>query len=143
METCDTNILFDSLNPESPFHRNASAYLRRQSENEEFVLCELVLSELYGLLRSAAISRKPMTASQAAAMIQELRSNPRWRVYDYPGGLMNDVWKRAAAMQFPRTGIYDARLALTLRHFGVTRFATRNVKHFAGYGFERVFDPTA
>lgn len=35
--------------------------------------------------------------------------------------------------------INNARLAFTLRHHGVTHFATANEKHFAGFGFERVW----
>ena len=38
---------------------------------------------------------------------------------------------------------HDSRLALTLRHHGVTDFATRNGAHFAGFGFARVRNPLA
>lgn len=34
--------------------------------------------------------------------------------------------------------IIDARIAFTLIHFGVTRFATLNVKHFVSFGFAEV-----
>jgi hypothetical protein len=37
--------------------------------------------------------------------------------------------------------IFDARLALTLRHHGVTEFATRNQAHFTPFGFHRVWNP--
>lgn len=37
--------------------------------------------------------------------------------------------------------IYDARLAYTLLRHGVTEFATRNPKHFARYGFSRIWNP--
>ncbi|NJK91406.1 MAG: type II toxin-antitoxin system VapC family toxin [Blastochloris sp.] len=37
--------------------------------------------------------------------------------------------------------IIDARLAFTLRHHGVTHFATANTKHFESFGFERVWNP--
>ena len=32
-------------------------------------------------------------------------------------------------------------LALTLRHHGVTEFATRNEAHFTNFGFTRVWNP--
>ena len=35
----------------------------------------------------------------------------------------------------------DARLALTLRHHGVTEFATANLKDFEGFGFAKVWNP--
>jgi uncharacterized protein len=37
--------------------------------------------------------------------------------------------------------VFDARLALTLRHHGVTEFAARNDSHFASFGCTRVFNP--
>ena len=33
---------------------------------------------------------------------------------------MNAVWQRAATANFPRQAIFDARLALTIRHHGKT-----------------------
>lgn len=56
---------------------------------------------------------------------------------------MSAVWKLAAAPGFARRRIYDARLALTLRHHGVTTFLTRNARDFSGFGFEQVVDPFA
>ena len=41
------------------------------------------------------------------------------------------------------TNIYDIRLALTLRHYRVTHFATANAKHFQGFGFDKVWNPLA
>lgn len=40
-----------------------------------------------------------------------------------------------------RRRLFDARLALTLRHRGVHEFATRNVNDFSDFGFSRVWDP--
>lgn len=47
----------------------------------------------------------------------------------------------AATADFAIRRIVDARLALTLRHHGVTDFATSNVKDFEGFGFTRVWNP--
>ncbi len=33
------------------------------------------------------------------------------------------------------------RFTLTLRHLGVTQFATTNAKQFEGFGFEKVWNP--
>ena len=111
--------------------------------SRDFRICELALAELYGLLRNPVVMQKAVSPREAAEAIGMLRSRPAWPVLDYPGGLMDEVWRRASEPQFPRTGVFDARLALTLRHYGVTHFATRNVKHFQDYGFEKVYDPTA
>ena len=54
---------------------------------------------------------------------------------------MREVWRYAAAPEFARRRIIDARLALTLRTAGVTEFATCNLKDFADFGFDRVWNP--
>ena len=45
------------------------------------------------------------------------------------------LWNAAAAPAFARRRIYDLRIALCLQAFGVTDFATSNVKHFEDTGF--------
>lgn len=51
--------------------------------------------------------------------------------------------QRVARPRTPYRVLFDARLALTLRHHGVTELATCNTKDFQGYGFTRVWDPLA
>jgi uncharacterized protein len=55
--------------------------------------------------------------------------------------LIEDVWRFAAQPNISRRIVFDARLVLTLRHHGVAEFATRNNKHFTGFGFSRVWNP--
>ena len=86
------------------------------------------------------VCARPLAAQKAVEMSRAFRSHPKWRVVDYVPSVANELWKRALAL--PATlQIYDARLALTLRHHGVTQFATRNMKDFQGFGFKRVWDP--
>ena len=54
---------------------------------------------------------------------------------------MDQVWKLAGSRDFAFRRIIDARLALTLRHHGVTELATTNEKDLAGFGFRRVWNP--
>ena len=133
-----------ALDSESRWHPEARQYLESVTESADFALCELVLFELYGLLRNPVVCRQPYSAPEAARVIQRFRGHRRWAVLDYPGpqaGLMKKVWEAAAQNTFPYKRIYDLRLALTLRHHGVTEFATRNVKDFEGCGFQRVWNP--
>lgn len=37
--------------------------------------------------------------------------------------------------------VFDARLALTLRHHGVTELPTRNEAHLTGFGFTPLWNP--
>ncbi len=141
MISCDTNILFYSLNSECAEYPGARSFLKAHSEDGNFAVCELVLVELYVLLRNPKMNKSPATAEQAVSVVRQFRSNPCWRVIDYPGGLMNEIWKHAEKKDFSYRSIFDARLALTLMNHGVKDFATRNVKDFESYGFNKVWDP--
>ena len=139
----DTNILFPALEASHPDHGAARAWLESMVGNESFALCELVLTEVYTLLRNAAICAKPLSAAAAVALIENLRGNPAWLLLDHPGpGLMDKVWGVARQTESARR-IYDIRLALTLRHAGVRSFATANIRDFRSFGFEKVWNPLA
>lgn len=137
----DTNILFHACHAGSALHASARSFLSSHAEDDRFAVCELVLVELYGLIRNPAVVERPLSPRQAVEICQEFRQNRHWLVIDYPGGLMGEVWRRAAIQEFARRRIYDVRLALTLRHYGVTELATRNTRDFQDCGFARVWDP--
>ena len=141
--SCDTNVLFAALDSDSVHHAAAIVFLNGMKKSEQFGLCELVLVELYGLLRNPTVSKRPQNGSEAARVIQQFRSQPHWLILDCPGStsdVMRRLWELAAMVDFPYRRVYDARLALTLRYHGVTEFATRNVKDFAGTG-ARLLNP--
>lgn len=141
MISADTNLFFAWLNQAHPAHGRAAAWFAEKNATRDFAVCELVLVELYGLFRNPVILLEPLSAKDAAATIQQLRIHPHWNLIDYPGGLMEEVWRLAASGDFARRRIYDARLARTLRHHGVTEFATANIKDFEGFGFSKVWNP--
>lgn len=143
MISADTNLLFAWLNRDHAWHVPAVRWFVGQTDNSDFVIGELCLVELYGLLRNPTVVGRPLDGPAAVEVIQPLRGHPRWELVDYPGDLMSQVWNAAAAPGFARRRIYDARLALTLRHHGVTEFATANVKDFQDFGFTRVWNPLA
>ena len=144
MTSCDTNILFVALEASRPGHAEARAFLEGRRDDPDFAVCELVLMELYVLLRNPVVAKRPLSAGEAAAIIRSLRSNPSWDVLDQPGPagqVMEELWERAGEEGFVRRRIFDVRLALTLRHHGVTEFATANGKDFGEFGFARVWNP--
>ena len=103
-----------------------------------------MLVELYVLLRNPAVLKNPLAPDDAVSIIQAFRQHPTWTLIDYPGGVpgvMDEVWRHGGQPQVGRRVIFDARLALTLKHHGVTEFATRNDSHFGGFGFARVWNP--
>jgi toxin-antitoxin system PIN domain toxin len=145
MTSCDTNILYAACNQDAVGHEAARAFLSSFAQSPDFVLCEQVLMELYGLLRNPSVNKRPLSAREAVALIQRFRSNPRWRIVDVPPDRthMDKVWKTASCDGFAFRRLFDLRLAETLLAHGVDSFATRNLKDFAACGFGRLFDPCA
>ena len=143
MTSIDANILLYSNSEASPHHAAAQAF-RKTCRSDDVALSEFVLSEVYLHLRNPAVLDAPLSPAEAVAVIQSYRQHPRWRVLGFPPrsrDLHAALWKAAAAPDFARRRIYDLRIALCLQAFGVTDFATANVKHFEETGFSRVWNP--
>ena len=141
MISCDTNILLHAYNLHSNLHETAMKFLSDKAENRNFAISELVLIELYVLLRNPVVIKKPLSGEKAVEICQRYRENHNWRLIDYPGTLMTKIWDRVSHPDEGRRNIFDARLAFTLRYHGVTDFATCNTKHFNNYEFDRVWNP--
>ena len=143
MTSCDTNIMFAAVKTDDPHHAAAYAFLQAHHNDQRFVLCEQTLAELYCLVRNPTLAARPLDAAAATAIIQQFRASPVWRIVDVPGEarIMDGVWRTAATSGIAYRRIFDLRLAATLRHHGVTDFATRNTRDFSGLGFARVWDP--
>jgi len=141
--SCDTNILLYAYNRDAPEYEAAITFLRGHLKNQDFALSELVLVELYNLLRNPAVLGKSLSAKGATDVIAELRSNSYWTVLPGNPDIWDSVWTVAAQPNFPRRAIFDARLAYSLAADGVTQFATRNIKDFARFNTFEVFDPIA
>ena len=140
MISIDTNLLLYSLNRDCPEHGAARAFVEACAGRRDVAIAELVLVELYVLLRNPAVVRQPLDAVDAAALCRAFRRHPRWALVD-TAGVMDRVWAAAARPGVARRHVFDARLAHTLLDNGVTELATRNTRDFEGFGFERVFDP--
>lgn len=144
MLTADTNLFIHAADPDSARHVRATEFFREVSAGEEeFVLCELVLIELYMQLRNPAVFKKPYSAREASGYCRALKQNPVWRCLDYDAAISAKLWDYASSTRAGFRHIIDARLALTLRHHGVSHFATVNVKHFQEFGFVRAWNPLA
>ena len=144
MISFDTNILFFAYASDRPEHAMAKEFLDGQSRAADVVLCEFVLIEFYRLLRNPAVLTKPLNPGEAASVIDAWRSHPTWRIAGFTADsrkVHDELWKHAGQTGFAARRIFDARLALVLRDFGVTEFATANVKDFQGFGFKKVWNP--
>ncbi len=136
----DTKILLYAQNRDCPENERAFEYVVSCGQREDVALCELVLVELYILLRNPAVLQRPLSADQAADICQAYRQNPRWRLIEN-APVMDQIWTLAGQPDFPRRRIFDARIALTLLHHGVTELATANEKDFGGFGLQKVWNP--
>lgn len=144
MLSLDANLLLYCYSEAAPQHAAAYKFITSLNDREDVALSEFVLTEFYLLLRNPAVLAKPLTAPQAVAVIQNYRRHPRWKVLGFPPdsrALHARLWEIAAQPGIARRRIYDTRTALTLRAFGVTEFATTNVKDFEGFGFAKVWNP--
>lgn len=140
----DTNVLFYAVNGDSPFHDGAKRFLESIQTDENVVLSELVLIELYRLLRNTVINEEPLAAGPAAEVIELYRRHPHWLLVALPveqRRFHDRLWKVAGDRLFPYRRVYDARLALSLVQQGVSEFATVNEKDFGDFGFRRVWNP--
>ena len=130
MISFDTNLLLYSLNQDCAEYRDARAFFELLPTTPGAVaICELILVELYVLLRNPAVVSKPLEPADAVSLVPTFRQHPAWVLIDYPGqtsGVMDELWRLATQPNSGRRIVFDARLALTLRHHGVTEFATRN-----------------
>jgi toxin-antitoxin system PIN domain toxin len=136
----DTNILAYARISDSPWHDAAKSFLQDLSHDPDVVISELVLLELYLLLRNEKILSPPLSPEEAVQECQHFRAHPRWQLFE-SADVMSDVWPIAASIGFPRRRIVDIRLAKTLQSAGVTHFATANVQDFTGLGFQKVWNP--
>ncbi len=143
MVSCDTNILFAASNPDAEMHDAALAFVNAHSDDPLFAIAEQTLVELYCLLRNPSVQKRPLSASEAVAVVSAYRHNPVWTVIDIPPTpeAMNAVWRRAASKTFARRRIHDVRLAETLKYWGVDEFYTRNVRDFEDLGFRILSNP--
>ena len=142
----DTNLFIHAADPDSPHHAKARRFfdtVASGTRDHEFVLCELVMVELYMQLRNAAIFAKPYSSRESADYCTALKQNPVWRCVDYESAISPTLWQWARNTKAGMRRVIDARLALTLKHHGVTHFATANTKDFQEFGFEKIWNPLA
>lgn len=142
MLSIDTNILLYALNQDCSEHPAAAAFLAECAQRKDVAICELVLVELYQLLRNPAVVETPLSPPEAAGVCRGLRGNPRWALIEN-APVMEAVWEFAARPGVARRRVFDARIAFTLLHHGVRELATRNTADFEEFGFDVLRDPVA
>ncbi len=93
MLTADTNLFIHAADPDSIFHDSAKRFFQWvSSEADDFVVCELVLVEVYILLRNPSVFKKPYTATEAAGKhFEDFGFQKVWNPLEESGGrIAND-----------------------------------------------------
>src|SRR5665213_1085337 len=140
MLSFDTNLIVYAVNSDAPECEPARAFLASLQARRDVAVCELVLVEVYLIIRNPRILKRPFGAAEAVKYCDAFRQNPNWLLLE-SASIMNEVWPVAGKSNFAFRRVIDARLALTLRHHGIGEFATANEKDFGGFGFTRVWNP--
>jgi predicted nucleic acid-binding protein len=146
MISIDTNVLLPAVEADRAEHEVAAGFLASLQERDDVAISELILLELYVLLRNPVVVPKARSAAQAVAVCEAFRNHPRWQVVGLPPAsraFHDALWPGLRESSFARRRAYDWRCGLSLLQQGVTEFATVNLKDFAGLGFARVWNPLA
>lgn len=146
MISIDTNILFPLVVQDHPQHAEAVAFAESLQARSDVAISELVLLELYNLLRNPTVMTRPLSASAAVDVCEAFRQHPFWQTLGFPPEsrpFHDAFWPRLRQADFARRRSFDWRLALSLLHQGVTEFATVNLKDFEDFGFGRVWNPVS
>lgn len=145
MNSIDTNLLVHALDSSSPLHDAAlPIYERLFREREAWIIADQTLFELYRALRNPSVFERPLGASAAVRLVEQIRDQGAAAHCAYDAA----HWPKVMDLlrRFPdRKGIlvFDAVVAVTLHARGVKTFYTRNVKDFREFGLFEVVDPTA
>ena len=117
MISIDSNLLLYSLNPDSIWHEAAVSFLRQNLgvPSVQIAITDYVLVELYVLLRNPAVMTKALTAKAARDLVTAYWDVPNVSRIEN-ANVMDEVWRLAGSRDFARRRVFDARLALTLRH---------------------------
>ncbi len=144
MISIDTNILLPAVETAIKHHSRAAAFLESLQSRADVAISELILLELYVLLRNPAVLVKTLPANDAVIVCETFRCHPNWSLIGFPPGSLrfhDNFWPRLRDENFARRRAFDWRTALTLLQQGVIRFATVNLKDFGGLGFKEVWNP--
>ena len=144
MISLDTNILLPAVESRNRDHARAAAFVESLHDRDDVAISELILLELYGLLRNPAVLAKPLAPAAAVEVCAAFRAHPHWQVIGFPPDSRDfheTLWPRLREKDFARRRAYDWRAALSMVRQGVSDFATVNVKDFEGMGFAKVWNP--
>ncbi len=79
--SADTNLFLYAANPDSAQYEASLEFFSGYVTGYDFIVCELVLVELYMLLRNPAVLAKPLNSKRATEFCARLRKADETSVY--------------------------------------------------------------
>ena len=126
MDVIDTNILVYAFDTSYPLKRD---------------VCKELVNSVFEGKRSAAVTNqilaefafiitkkieRPLSRSDAAAIIGAILSSANWKVFDYT------AFSLQRCLASPSHEFWDALIVQTLKEHNIQRIVTENTKDFAG-----------
>ena len=139
----DCNLLVYAHNEASAEHSKAKAFLEKALAGaaEEILIVHQTLFELFAVLTSQAVFRRPLSSLEAWRTCEFYLANPSVQVVSYEPSVLVIVQNLLFERLQCGKRLFDLVFAATLKHHGVERLYTRNTKHFQDYSFLEVVDP--
>lgn len=135
MRSLDTNILLYTTNSDCPEHAAARRLVESAlAQPTEWIVADQVYFELYRLLRNPAVLDRPLTAAQAAGVIDYYRHRSGWGRCAWEPGLFSHLLPHLSTENSKATHVFDLVLAFTLQDAGVLTLYTRNTRDFVEIG---------
>ena len=140
MNSLDTNILVYAANRDCAEHSKAFALIEQLlSAPGDWIISDQVCFEYLRALTNPAIFSHPLSKERAIRAVSHFRESSGVSFCAYEGSIFGRVMNMHAKGAKDR--LYDVILAETLKHSGVTRLYTRNLKDFQGLGLAEVINP--
>jgi predicted nucleic acid-binding protein len=139
----DSNLLVYAHNESSPEHQAALRFVEATLSNsaEQLTIAHQTLFELFSVLTSTAVFRKPLLPLVAWQTCAFYLTHSAVQIISYESAVLPIV--NHLLLEKPQRGrrLFDLIFAATLKHHGVTRLYTRNVKHFTDFPFLETVNP--
>lgn len=132
----DTNVLVHVLVASSSEHQRSAAWL--EGEGGPFATTHTNVAEFLRLVTHRRVFERPLTLREAVGVVARFVDE-----FDVAVLHESDLWWRALAeLSLPLRGndVFDARIALCLRHHGVTRICSYD-SGFARFDFIDLVTP--
>ena len=143
MFVVDTNILLDSVEPNSPFHSKCRHWIsEQQSGASAWYITWPIVYEFLRVSTHPRVLKKPFSLEDAWVFLDALTTSPGLSVlvpterhHSVAGQVFSELPELRGNI------MHDTATAIVMREHGIRRIVTRDT-NFHRFGFLEVWDPT-